>query len=164
MRLCVGVQKLVSLPYLFVLLISSSFLRHCDTKETCVFGWKTTSGMFPKHSARTKKGRNKINLAHRYAPLGVLCREAEQRRLFALSRFLTPNSGAFSPRLCDPPEWLIWVRAVSSVCLWAYVWVLFSFCLFFSLKDVTFALPEKQMFALERDYNFSFLHWLSNFG
>lgn len=34
----------------------------------------------------------------------------------------------------------------------------------FSLKDVTFASPEKQMFALVKDFNFSFLCWLSNFG
>lgn len=82
-----------------------------------------------KHKRKEQK-----NLAHRYVPLGCERREAEQRRLFALSRFLTLNSGAFSPSLCDPPEWLIWVRAVSSVCLWAYAWVLFSFCLFSPLK------------------------------
>lgn len=51
-----------------------------------------------------QKRKEQKNLAHRYVPLGLERREAEQRRLFALSRFLTLNSGAFSPSLCDPPE------------------------------------------------------------
>lgn len=140
LSLCVWESKRLY-PFLSCLSFSSPHPPPCrdDTKATCVYEWKITSGMFPQ---KNKKGRKK-NFAHR-------CAGKEHFLLFQDFRLLIRER--FSPCACDPPEWLIWVLAVSSVCLWAYAWVLF----FFLPKDATFASPEKANVCSGKKKYFSF--------